>query len=467
MPAPGAARDNAGVTSILPINLDDLLHCRSVESARVEFKSRWDPKTTGHQALKTICAFANDYHNLNGGYVVLGVAEEHGRGVMPPAGLTAAEIAAAGKWIRGHCNRLDPPYQPVVSPEVVAGRRVLVLWAPASDMKPHSAPDGPRGAAKYWIRLGAETVDAQANGLLSGLMAQTARVPWDDRRAFDARIEDLREAAVREFLRDVRSGLVDEPSAGEVYRRMRLTVRANGSELPRNIALLLFTDDPEDWFPGARTDVVLFPEGPAGDTLRERIFRGGLVTQLRGSLRYLESLLQTEIRKAPDRVRSLSWTNYPLDAIREALVNALYHRSYQPDAPEPTKVYCYPDRIDITSYPGPVPGIEPDHFLPGAAVPAMPARNRRVGEFFSELKLAERRLTGVPKIFEAMARNGSPPPRFDFDEGRTWFRATLPAHPGEGGQRRDANRQPPTTQGGHPCDQQPAGDSAGPSSARA
>ena len=73
--------------------------------------------------------------------------------------------------------------------------------------------------------------------------------------------------------------------------------------------------------------------------------------------------------------------NYPLDAIREALVNALYHRGYQPDASEPTKVYCYPDRIDITSYPGPVPGIEPDHFLPGAAVPAMPARNRRIGEF--------------------------------------------------------------------------------------
>ena len=188
----GVARDNAGVSAILPVNLDDLLHCRGVESARVEFKSGWDPRTTGHQALETICAFANDYHNLNGGYVVLGVAEEHGRGVMPPAGLTAAEIAAAGKWIRGHCNRLDPPYQPIVSPEVVAGRRVLVLWAPASDTKPHSAPDGPRGAAKYWIRLGAETVDAQANGLLSQLMAQTARVPWDDRRAFDARIEDLR-----------------------------------------------------------------------------------------------------------------------------------------------------------------------------------------------------------------------------------------------------------------------------------
>ena len=428
------------MSAILPINLDDLLQCRGVESARVEFKAGWDPKTTGYQVLRTICAFANDYHNLNGGYVVLGVAEADGRGVMPPAGLTAAEIASAGKWIRGHCNRLDPPYQPVASPEVVAGRRLLVLWAPASDTKPHAAPDGPRGASRYWIRLGAETVDVQANGLLPRLLEQTARVPWDDRRAFDARVEDLREAAVREFLRDVGSDLIDEPSAGDVYRRMRLTVRANGYEAPRNVALLFFADEPERWCPGARTDVVLFPDGPAGDVLSERVFRGGLVTQLRASLRYLEGLQQTEIRKAPERVRSRTWVNYPLRAIREALVNALYHRSYQADAPEPTKVYCHPDRMEITSYPGPVPGIEPEHFAAETAMPAAPARNRRIGELFAELKLAERRLTGVSKIFEAMARNGSPPPLFDFDEGRTWFRVTLPAHPGLGAGGQAARR---------------------------
>ena len=163
----GVARDNARVSAILPVNLDDLLDCRGVESARVEFKSGWEP---------------------------------------------------------------------------------------ASDVKPHSAPDGPRGTAKYWIRLGAETVDAQANGLLSQLMAQTARVPWDDRRAFDARIEDQ-----------------------EGFRSCAVA----------------FVDD------------------------------------------------------------------------------------------------------------------------------------------YAELKLAERRLTGVAKIFEAMASNGLPPPRFDFDDERTWFRTTLPVHPGQ------------------------------------
>ena len=70
----------------LPINLDDLLHCRVVESVRVEFEASWDPKTTGPQVLKTICAFANDLQSLNGGYIVLGVQETDGRAALPAAG---------------------------------------------------------------------------------------------------------------------------------------------------------------------------------------------------------------------------------------------------------------------------------------------------------------------------------------------------------------------------------------------
>lgn len=41
-------------------------------------------------------------------------------------------------------------------------------------------------------------------------------------------------------------------------------------------------------------------------------------------------------------------------------------------------------------------------------------------------------LTGLPRIFRAMEQNGSPPPRFDFDPSRTWFRDTLPIHPAWG-----------------------------------
>ena len=112
------------------------------------------------------------------------------------------------------------------------------------------------GTFRYWVRLGAETVNAETRpDLLRGLMQQTARVPWDDRRANDATVEDLREAKVREYLRDVRSGLLHEQSERNLYRRMRLTAKFNDHEIPRNTGLLFFSRDPTEWFraPGSRS----------------------------------------------------------------------------------------------------------------------------------------------------------------------------------------------------------------------
>ena len=418
------------MSAILPINLDDLLYCRGVESERVEFKASWDPRTTGPQVLRTICAFANDYHNLNGGYVVIGVEERAGRAALPPSGLSTEEIEKAQKWIRGNCNRLDPPYPPILSPETVGDRHILVVWAPASEMRPHRAPGIVGGSGRYWVRLGSQTVDAERRGdLLRGLIQQTARVPWDDRRAPEAQVEDLREAKVREYLRDVRSGLIDEPDERNVYRRMRITMKVNDHEVPRNAGLLFFSRDPSEWFRGAKIEVVQFAADRAGDVQEERIFGGALVDQLRDCLNYLENFSAFHLQKQRHRSQIRGWVSYPLPALRETLVNAVYHRGYDVDQPEPTKVYLYPGRIEVISYPGPVAGIEARHLLPNAEVRAVPARNRRIGEFLKELGLAEGRLTGLQKVFQAMETNGSPSPRFDFDEHRTYFQATLPAHP--------------------------------------
>ena len=419
------------MSAILPMNPADLLRARSIESVRVEFKASWNPDITGFQVLKTICAFANDYQNLNGGYVVIGVAESEGRAVRPPVGLTGDEIDAAQRWIRGRCTSMRPSYAPVLSPEVLDGRDVLVVWAPASDDRPHRAPDG-GGAGrswKYWIRVGSETVDAEASGGLDALLERTVRMPWDNRAAHGARIEFLREGIVREHLHDVGSALRDEPDPTTIYRGMRITSPVNEHEAPRNVGLLFFSDEPEQWFPGARIAVAQFAADRAGEVLDERVFRGPLAGQLRACLRHLEGLSQTHIRKQRDRSRVRGWVSYPMQALREVLVNAIYHRGYRPEVMEPTKVLLYPDRMEVVSYPGPVAGIEPHHLAPGASVPPTRPRNPRVGEFLKQLGLAEEWLTGLPRIYRSMEENGSPLPRFDFDPERTWFRATLPAHP--------------------------------------
>jgi len=72
------------MTDKLPINLGHLLRQRTVEGERIEYKAGWNPKSVLH----AICAFANDFHNLGGGYVILGVKEKDGRPVLPPKGIS-------------------------------------------------------------------------------------------------------------------------------------------------------------------------------------------------------------------------------------------------------------------------------------------------------------------------------------------------------------------------------------------
>ncbi len=60
----------------LPINLTNLLHQRTIESERVEYKIGWNPERVIH----TLAAFANVFHNLGGGYVVIGMTEGSHRG---------------------------------------------------------------------------------------------------------------------------------------------------------------------------------------------------------------------------------------------------------------------------------------------------------------------------------------------------------------------------------------------------
>lgn len=411
--------------SILPVSLDLLL---TFESARIELKASWDEKTTGPQVLRTIAAFANDFQNLNGGYIVIGVDAPDGSPLLPPRGLDPGSLEGIQRWIRGQCKRIEPDYQPVLSPETKDGRPLLVIWVPPSDVRPHTVPETlDKGAPRScYVRLGGETIKASGD-ILRQLISLTARIPFDDRRATGVSIEKIREQMVREFLAEVRSGLLGETDAREIYRRMRLSAPVNGHEVPRNVALLFFADDPEEWFPGARIEVVQFADDAAGNVIEERVFRGSLDRQLRDALRHLEGLSTQHFEKLPDRPETRGWASFPMPAIEESLANAIYHRSYE-GTPEPTKVYIYPDRVEVISYPGPVPGIEARHLQVGAKVPPVPARNRRIGEVFKELRLAEARGTGIPKIFRSMVENGSPPPSYDFDAERTYFRVTLPAH---------------------------------------
>lgn len=118
--------------------------------------------------------------------------------------------------------------------------------------------------------------------------------------------------------------------------------------------------------------------------------------------------------------------NFPYGAIEEAVVNAVYHRGY--DTRKPVEIRLERDEMMIISYPGPDRLVRLEQLRAGRARPRR-YRNRRIGEFLKELEFTEGRCTGIPKIIEAMAQNGSPPAEFEFDEDHSYFMVRLPVHP--------------------------------------
>ena len=72
----------------LPINIEDLLQKQKIEGNRIEFKTGWNPDSIYH----SICAFANDFDNIGGGYIVVGVEEEKGIAKRPVKGIPVERI---------------------------------------------------------------------------------------------------------------------------------------------------------------------------------------------------------------------------------------------------------------------------------------------------------------------------------------------------------------------------------------
>ena len=411
----------------LPINLHNLLRQRTIEGERIEYKAGWNPQSVLH----TICAFANDFHNLGGGYVVVGIEEQNGRPILPPKGIKPDTINAIQNELLnlGH-SAIQPPYHPLMATYDVEGRTILVLWAPGGETRPYKARVNLAKGGTEWawyIRRHSSTVrakDADERELLS----LAATVPFDDRYHQGATLENLSHRLIEQFLRDVGSDLAleTELSTETLGRRMNIIGGPWEARFPKNVGLLFFNEAPHHFFPATQIDVVWFPDGAGGDRFEEKEFRGPLSVILRDAIGFIErNYLKETVVKHPHKAEAERFWNFPIGAIEEALVNAIYHRSYEER--EPVEVRITAEELTVSSFPGADRSIRMEDLQTGRAI-SRRYRNRRIGEFLKELELAEGRSTGIPKILRAMRKNGSPAPIFESDEHRTWFLVRLPVH---------------------------------------
>ena len=416
------------MTGQLPININHLLRRRAIGGERIKYKAGWNPQ----RVLHTICAFANDFHNLGGGYVVLGVEDRNGCPVLPPKGLAPDSIDTIQKELLNLGNSaIQPNYHPLTGTYEIDSRTLLVLWVPGGETRPYKAKVSltkERSEWAYFVRKHASTVRTKGRDEHE-LLSLAATVPFDDRYRQTASLDDLSHRLIHQFLRDIGSDLAGEATSLSIEslgRRLNIVGGPPEAMFPKNVGLLFFNDRPHDFFPATQIDVVWFPDGPGGDHFEEKEFRGPLSIILSEAISYIErNYLKETVVKYPHKPEAERFWNFPIGAIEEALVNAIYHRSYEER--EPVEVRITRDELLVLSYPGADRSIRMDDFKNGQAV-SRRYRNRRIGEFLKELDLAEARSTGVPKIFRAMRQNGSPEPVFDSDEDRTWFLVRLPVH---------------------------------------
>lgn len=352
--------------------------------------------------------------------------------VLPPVGIPDNRLDKLQQEILNLGYRLRPHYHPVVIPYLIADTHVLVLWALGGQNRPYKAPASlARENREYaaYIRKAASTVRASQSEERE-LLELSATVPFDGRINQRASTGDLQAPLVQLHLSEIGSELFETSKRMrdlDLFKRMKIVDGPEEHLQPRNVGLLFFSDRPDNFYPQTQIDVVQLPEGPGGDIIRERTFVGPLGRQLRDALSFIQNnVVQETIRKLPDRAEAERFFNYPYASIEEALVNAVYHRSYEER--EPIEVRVLPDHLTITSYPGPDRSISIEDLETGSFV-ARRYRNRRIGEFLKELNLTEGRGTGVPKIIRAMQANGSPHPQFRTDENRSYFVTILPIHP--------------------------------------
>jgi ATP-dependent DNA helicase RecG len=410
----------------IPINIQELLSGRTVESARVEFKSDWNPEPILH----TICAFANDIDNWGGGYIVIGVEDTQGSPVFPIKGIAKGSVDRIGKELLHICNLIEPRYIPVSEYVAFDGKDLLVLWVPGGSSRPYKCPArlSERAGKAYYIRKLSNTIKANPKDEKE-LFALSESIPYDDRPNPKAVIEDLHPALIGNFLHEVKSGLY-EASKSMPIQALSLDMRiAEGPPeflKPLNVGLMFFNDRPDKFFRYARIEVVDKPDD-TGSGMTEKTFFGPLDRQLRDALSYIRNyIIKEKVIKHPNVAEAERIYNFPYAAVEEALSNAVHHKDYR--MAEPITVTAMPDKLDILSIPGPDRSIT-DENIRELKMVATRYRNRRIGEFLKELRLVEGRNTGIPSMLRALAGNGSAPPIFETDGDRSFFRVTFFTHP--------------------------------------
>lgn len=362
--------------------------------------------------------------NLEGGHILLGVEDD---GTVSGLG---REHGKAEEWVMEIArNHLQPPSIPFW--ETVAldpTRHVGVITLPAdSPDKPYKAGQG--SASVTMVRAG--TTSRAASREEEARLRRSSRVTRYDLKAVPGSgSRDLDVRRLRNYFRDVRRQAVPGDDGEEAWRRLlvdthlmleqrHLTVATTG-------AVLLMGRKPNRFLPQAGITAVAYPGKEKDYAATERaVLRGPIVPLLSADGDVLENGL---VEQAMDFVRRNNRiesqidaggrrqdrSSYPVEAVREALVNAIAHRDYTITVTD-IELSIYSDRLEVIS-PGNLPNtVTVEKMRSGYRA----ARNELIKEVLRDYRYIEATGLGVPrKIIRGMLEHNGKEPDLVEEEDR-------------------------------------------------
>ncbi len=371
--------------------------------------------TDTNKFREAICAFSNDLGG-NGlpGYLIIGIDEKDGDFRLPITDDLMQQFAA---------YRSDGQVMPlpVMRVEKVdhpgGGGEVLVV-----EVKPHDMPPV-RFRGRVHVRVGPRKDTASEAEERVLMERRAANFPTFDAAPCPEGLLDRLD--LETFRQTYRPAAIAEEVIAENHRDLKEQLAALRfynlpRDCPTNAGMLVLAYDPLDLFPGAKVQFVQF-DGPGLDDapLAEKTFTGNLLT----ILSELDAFLNGRFTQRPVKVselREVAVFDFPPEAVRELLMNAILHRDYQ--STSPVRLYQFSNRIEIQN-PGGLYGEASLNNFPRVNS----YRNPIIAEAMHVLGYVNRFGRGVARARRVVVENGSPELEFEFEPHH--FLATIPKHP--------------------------------------
>ena len=206
---------------------------------------------------------------------------------------------------------------------------------------------------RYLGREGSQTNPLSARALRA-LLVERGAIQFESRISQDATLADLDPLQVEAYREKVVASGFIPASLGweELLLRRGCLKRVDGVLQPTYAGLLLFARVPQQWLPNATVLAGRFPGLALSDVYIKQDIAGTLPDQLRQADAFVSSNLKSVVRMVG--LAHQEAPEYPLEAVRELLVNAISHRDYNLQG-DNIHLFIFADRLEIQS-PGGLPG---------------------------------------------------------------------------------------------------------------